>query len=366
MKGTECYNFSAGPAALPKEVMKQIQAEWLDYQHSGTSIIEKSHRGVDFSEVLKTAKDNIRELLNIPNDYEVLFAHGGASMQFAMLPMNFLPKNGIADYINTGRWAQRAVHEANLFGKVNLAASSENNQFRNVPTEQEWQVSSNAAYLHYTSNNTVYGTQFPSVPNRSGLPPLVVDMSSDIMSYPFDVKKFSLIYAGLQKNLGPSATAMVIVKKDFLAKQVRQTPGLLCYKTLVENDSMFNTPNTFAIYVLGLITEWLKQEGGLSVIQQKNEIKSSLLYRTIDESGGFYQGFAEHGSRSRMNVCFSLPSLKLTHSFVKKAETNQLLGLAGHRSVGGIRASLYNAMSVEGVEKLVRFMMAFKKENCIV
>ena len=366
MSDSVCYNFSAGPAALPKQGMQQIQEEWLEYQNSGTGIIEKCHRGSDFSKVLANAKANIKELLNIPDHYEILFVHGGASMQFAMLPMNFLPQDGVADYINTGRWSQRAIHEATLFGQVNLAASSENNQFKSIPNEETWQPSPKAAYLHYTSNNTVYGTQFHSIPTRNDLPPLVVDMSSDIMSYPFDVTKFSLIYAGLQKNLGPSATALVIVKKYFLDKQTRPTPGLLNYKTLVENDSMFNTPNTFAIYTLSLVTEWIKNNGGLEGMQKNSREKAQLLYKAIDESDGFYNGLADKAHRSKMNICFSLPTKALTNQFIFEAEEHNLRALAGHRAVGGIRASLYNAMPMHGVQKLVRYMMEFKKVNGIV
>lgn len=366
MTDTECYNFSAGPAALPKVVMEQIQDEWLDYQHSGTSIIEKSHRGTDFSKVLATAKANIKELLKVPDNYDILFVHGGASMQFAMLPMNFLSQDGVANYVNTGRWSQRAINEATLFGSVDIAASSEKNQFKSIPDENDWQINPKAAYLHYTSNNTVYGTQFNSIPKRDDLPPLVVDMSSDIMSYPFDITKFSLIYAGLQKNLGPSATALVIVKKDFLNNQVRPTPGLLNYKTIIDHDSMFNTPNTFAIYTLSLVTEWLKSNGGVEAMQQKNHEKAEHLYEMIDNSHGFYRGIADQAHRSKMNICFSLPTEALTAQFIKEAEENNLLALGGHRAIGGIRASLYNAMPMSGVKKLVRFMMAFKQVNCIV
>ncbi len=357
---TKVYNFSAGPAALPKEVMLKVQNEFVNYQNSGVSIIECSHRSPAFLEVLAKAEANIRELMEIPESYEVIFAHGGATMQFAMLPMNLLPEGGVADYIDTGRWSQRAINEAEIFGEINVAASGKLTDYGSIPAFDSWKLNPKSSFLHYTSNNTVYGTQFNEVP---AVDHLVVDMSSDILSAEIDVSKFDLIYAGLQKNLGPSAVALVIIKKELLKQNLRPMPSLMNYTTLANNNSMFNTPNTFAIYLFSLVTEWVKEQGGVKEIEKLNREKAALIYSSIDESNGFYTGLAKVDDRSIMNVCFTLPTPELTQQFIAEATTQNLLALAGHRSVGGIRASIYNAMPLSGVVKLTNFMGAFYKKS---
>ncbi len=354
------YNFSAGPAGLPKAVMLRVQSEFVNYQDSGVSIIECSHRSPAFSEILANAQANIRELMSIPDSYEVLFVHGGATMQFAMLPMNLLPEGGSADYIDSGRWSQRAITEATLFGDINVAASGKEDNYTSIPKVKDWKLNINAAFIHYTSNNTVYGTQFHEVP---ALKRLVVDMSSDILSAEIEVNKFDLIYAGLQKNLGPSAVALVIIKKELLKQNLRPMPSLMNYATLASNNSMFNTPNTFAIYLFSLVTQWVKDQGGVSAMEKVNHEKAALLYQTIDQSNGFYSGLAKVEDRSLMNVCFTLPTTELTEQFIAQATARSLVALAGHRSVGGIRASIYNAMPLEGVKKLADFMDFFQSNS---
>jgi phosphoserine aminotransferase len=356
------YNFSAGPAMLPEEVMLKAQEEFCDYKGCGSGIMEISHRGPLFMEVLDRAKGNIRELMNLSDDYEICFIQGGASMQFCMIPMNFLPADGVADYADSGTWSSKAIKEAKAFGDVNVVGSSKATNYDRIPVVRHWQPSEKAAYLHITSNNTIAGTQYHSFPPvREGVP-MIADMSSDIMSRVVDVNDFGMIYAGAQKNLGPSGVALVIIRKDLAERAPREIPTMLRYSTYIAKDSMFNTPPTFAIYMLALVTDWMKAKGGLSVIEEINNSKSEALYELLDNTD-FYRSPVEPGSRSKMNVVFRLPSEELEAKFLKEAATNGMSGLKGHRSVGGIRASIYNAMPLAGVEQLIDFMIDFEKKN---
>ncbi len=357
------FNFCAGPAALPREVMHKAQEEFRDYRGSGVGIIEMSHRSKEFTEVIEKAEGNVRFLMDIPDDYGVFFIQGGASFQFAMLAMNLLPAYGKADYADTGRWSQKAIAEAELFGPVNVVASSLNRNYSAIPPVDDWVVDPGAAYLHITSNNTVYGTQFHEFPNISGQAPLIADMSSDIMARAVDIEQFGMVYAGLQKNLGPSGMALVIMRPDLIDKSYRELPTMLRYSTYKKHGSLYNTPNSFAIYMLSLTTDWIREQGGVGILERVNDVKSEILYEEIDRSEGYYMGTAFAPDRSRMNVCFRLPSEELELKFVREAANNGLVGLAGHRSVGGIRASIYNSMPLKGVSRLVDFMRMFKEEN---
>lgn len=354
------YNFSAGPAMLPAEVMKIAQEEFCNYDNTGSGIMELSHRGPQFSKVIEQAEANIRKLMNISDDYAVCFIQGGASMQFAMIPMNLMLPGQGADYADTGTWSAKAAKEAQRFGEVNFCASSKASNYDNVPVIRHWKMSENPSYVHITSNNTVAGTQYHSFP-ETGDVPLIADMSSDIMSHVIDVNDFGLIYAGAQKNLGPSGVALVIIRKD-LAERTGDIPTMLRYSTYIDKQSMFNTPPTYAIYMLKLVSDWLLEKGGIEKIEKINDMKSESLYELIDRSD-FYRSPVDGGSRSRMNVVYRLPSEELEAQFVKEAAAQGLTGLKGHRSVGGIRASIYNAMPLAGVETLIDFMIDFENKN---
>lgn len=355
------YNFCAGPAALPEVVLQQAQAKLLDYQGKGLSVMEMSHRSADYVAIAEQAEQDLRDLMNIPSNYKVLFLQGGASQQFSMIPLNLLRGKTTADYVNTGMWSDKAIKEAKKFCQVNVVASDEANNFRAVPAFESWQVNPQAAYLHYTPNETIHGVQFDFVPESNV--PLVADYSSIILAEPIDVSKFGLIYAGAQKNIGPAGLVVVIVREDLLGDVVKGTPTMLDYKIHADNGSMYNTPSTYAWYLSGLVFKWLKAQGGLSNMAQINHRKAAKLYAAIDNSGGFYSNPVAIANRSMMNVPFVLADASLDKAFLKEAEANHLLNLAGHRSVGGMRASIYNAVPEEGVDALISFMADFAKRN---
>jgi len=353
------YNFYAGPAILPYEVMKKAQDELLDLNGSGLSILEISHRSKDFEAIINGAIEKIRRIFNVPANYHVLFLQGGASLQFGMVPMNFL-QGKTADYINTGSWAKKAIKEAKLFGNVHIAASSEDKKFTYIP--EKFDISPDPVYIHLTSNETIDGIQWQKFPDFSSIP-VVADMSSDIMSRQVDVSRFALIYAGAQKNIGPAGVTLVIIKDEFLEKGADNLTTMLSYKTHAKENSLYNTPPCFAIYIVNLVMDWIEKQGGLANIEALNEKKAAILYDLIDASNGFYRGTAEKKDRSRMNVTFRLPSEELEEKFVNEAKKEGLIGLKGHRSVGGCRASIYNAMGLEGVEALAAFMKHFQQKN---
>jgi phosphoserine aminotransferase len=353
------YNFSAGPAVLPLEVLEEAREHLLSLPGVGMSILEISHRSKPFDEIIATAEANIRALAGIPDGYHVLFLQGGASLQFSMVPMNLLPAGGSADYIVTGSWSQKAVKEARRVGGVKIAASTEADNFTRIPTQGELVLDPDAAYVHYTTNNTIFGTEFGYVPEVGGVP-LIADTSSDMFSGPLDVSKFALIYAGAQKNLAPAGMTLVIIREDMLERTPSSLPTMLQYPIHVENNSLYNTPPVFTIYVMGLVLKWLVKQGGLEAIEQINTRKADKLYAEIDRTG-FYRAHAQPGSRSRMNVTFRLPSEELEKTFAREATAAGLDGLKGHRSVGGMRASIYNAFPEEGVDALVQFMQEFER-----
>lgn len=355
------FNFAAGPAALPTSVLEQAQAELLDWHGKGMSIMEISHRSADYIEVAKQAEQDLRDLLLIPSNYKVLFLQGGASQQFAQIPLNLLAEKQQADYIDTGIWSRKAIDEAKKFANIHVAASGKAYDYFAIPTQDEWQLSKGAAYVHYTSNETIGGVQFDWHPAVADVP-LVVDASSDILSRPLDVSKYGVIYAGAQKNIGPSGLVVVIIREDLLGKARTSCPTMLNYQVAAEHDSMFNTPPTFAWYFAGLIFKWLKQQGGLEAIKKINEEKKNVLYSYID-STEFYINPINPANRSWMNVPFRLIDEKLDKIFLAKAEANGLFNLKGHRSVGGMRASIYNAVTLEAVKALVDFMKTFAKEH---
>jgi len=354
------YNFSAGPAILPEEVLVEAQSQLVDYQGSGMSLMEMSHRGKEYMAVQAEAEANLRKLLNVTDDFAVLFLTGGASGQFAMIPMNLLGADQTADYTHSGSWAGKAIKEAKLFGKVNLAADVSKTKPSRMPNSTELKWTDGAVYAHITSNETIEGTQWKEFPQTSA--PIVADMSSDILSRPFDIKPFGLVYAGAQKNMGPAGVTMVIIRKELAEKVSPKVPVIFQYKTHIENESMYNTPPCFSIYIVMLVTRWLLKNGGLAAMNAVNEKKAALLYSAIDGTG-FYQGTAEKTFRSSMNVTFRLPSEELEEKFVKEASSRGLKGLKGHRSVGGIRASIYNAFPAAGVDALVTFMKEFESKN---
>lgn len=356
------YNFNAGPSALPLSALQQAQSELLDFQGTGMSILEMSHRGKEYDAVHNRAIALLRELLAVPDDYEILFLQGGASLQFAMVPLNFLPADGKAGYVLTGVWAQKALDEAKKLGSAYVAASAQDGNYRSIPPATAIQVDAGTAYVHLTSNNTIYGTQWRKLPDI-GEVPLVADMSSDILSRPLEVNKFSLIYAGAQKNLGPSGVTVVIVKKGFLAQANPNLPTMLRYGTFAKENSLYNTPPTFGIYLMGLVLDWVKEQGGLAGIARLNGEKAALLYDAIDASGGFYRGHAEPAARSNMNITFRLPSEELEKKFLAEAKQAGFVGLAGHRLVGGCRASAYNAVPLEACAALRDLMVKFQREN---
>ena len=358
---TRIINFSAGPAVLPVEVLEQAQRDLLSLPGVGMSILEISHRSKPFDDIIEGCEADLRTLAGIPSGYRVLFLQGGASLQFSMVPMNLLPAGGSADYIVTGAWSQKAVKEAKRAGSVKIAASTEAENFARVPRQEALTLDPKAAYLHYTTNNTIFGTEFQYVPNPGSVP-LVADASSDIFSGPIDVSKYALIYAGAQKNLAPAGVTLVILRDDMLERTPSSLPTMLQYSVHTENNSMYNTPPVFAIYIMRLVLAWLLKQGGLAAIGGRNARKADKLYAAIDRTE-FYRGHAKADSRSRMNVTFRLPSEELEKKFIKDATAAGLDGLKGHRSVGGLRASIYNAFPEEGVDTLVQFMAEFERRN---
>lgn len=352
------HNFSAGPCILPQSVMKKAAEAAVNYNNTGLSILEMSHRSKEFVAVMDNAIALVKELLNVPEGYDVLFLQGGASLQFYMSPLNFLPENGKAAYINTGTWSDKAIKEAKLLGNVDEVASSKDKNFNYIPKNETYK--GDYSYLHYTSNNTIFGTQFKTTPNTKLR--LICDMSSDIMSQPIDCSKYDLIYAGAQKNLGPAGATLVIVKTDALGKTGRTIPSMLNYKLHAEKDSMYNTPPCFSIYTAMLTMEWLKELGGVSEIEKRNKAKAELLYGEIDRNS-LFEGAAAIEDRSIMNPTFILKNANLNEAFLEKASAVGISGIKGHRSVGGFRASMYNALSIESVQVLVDVMQAFEKEQ---
>lgn len=355
------HNFCAGPAALPTAVLQRAQAEMLDWQGRGLSVMEMSHRSDEYVAIAEKAEQDLRDLLSIPNDYKVLFLQGGASQQFAEIPLNLLPEDGTADYIETGIWSKKAIEEARRYGNINVAASAKGYDYFAIPGQNEWQLSKDAAYVHYASNETIGGLQFDWIP-EVGDTPLVVDMSSDILSREIDVSRFGLIYAGAQKNIGPSGLVVAIVREDLLGRARSVCPTMLNYKIAADNGSMYNTPATYSWYLSGLVFEWLKEQGGVAAMEQRNKAKKDLLYKAIDASD-FYSNPIQPGARSWMNVPFRLADEKLDKAFLAGADARGLLNLKGHRSVGGMRASIYNATGLDAVEALVAYMAEFEKEH---
>lgn len=360
----QIYNFSAGPAVLPKEVLQQARDEMLDWHGSGMSVMEMSHRGKEFMSIAEKTESDFRELVGISENYKVLFLQGGASSQFSMVPMNLLRGKTKANYINTGQWSTKAIKEASRYCTINVAASSEKTNFTCVPTQDKWHLDPEAAYIHYTSNETIGGVEFhwiPDIDSRNGIP-LVADMSSDILSRPLDITRFGLVYAGAQKNLGPAGLTLVVVREDLLGQPLTGTPTLYDYQIHAQNDSMYNTPPTYAMYITGLVFAWLKNKGGLAMMEKINITKANLLYDLLDNND-FYHCPVAKADRSRMNVPFTLKNPALNEEFLKQADNNGLIQLKGHRSVGGMRASIYNAMPIEGVTKLVAFMNEFANQH---
>ena len=355
------YNFSAGPAVLPEEVLKEAAAEMLDYKGTGMSVMEMSHRSKAFEEIINTAEADLRELMNIPDNYKVLFLQGGASLQFAMIPMNLM-KNKKADYIITGQWAKKAYQEAKKYGDVNAIASSADKTFTYIPDCSDLPVSEDADYIYICENNTIYGTKFKTLPNTKGKP-LVADVSSCFLSEPVDVTKYGMIYGGVQKNIGPAGVVIVIIREDLITEDVLEgTPTMMQYKTHADAKSLYNTPPAYGIYICGKVFQWLKKRGGLAAMKEYNEKKAKILYDFLDESKLFH-GTVVKEDRSLMNVPFVTGNEELDAKFVKEAAAAGFVNLKGHRTVGGMRASIYNAMPIEGVEKLVAFMREFEEKN---
>ena len=352
----QIYNFSAGPAVLPKQVLARAQAEMLDWHGSGMSVMEMSHRGKEFTSILEKTEADLRTLLSIPSNYKVLFLQGGAIAENAMIPLNLLAGKA-ADYVVTGSWSKRSVDDARAFGQIDIAASSEAENFKHVPAFVSWKLNKDAAYVHICTNETINGVEYDGLPETNGVP-IVADMSSHILSRPIDVSKFGVIYAGAQKNIGPAGLCIVIVREDLLDRASKQTPAVFNWKTQAANQSMINTPPTYGIYIAGLVFEWLLAQGGVAAIEQKNMAKAKLLYDYIDGSA-FYSNNIAINNRSRMNVPFFLRDESLNEAFLKGAEAAGLLQLKGHRIVGGMRASIYNAMPLEGVQALVTYMKQF-------
>ncbi|HLX24820.1 MAG TPA: 3-phosphoserine/phosphohydroxythreonine transaminase [Usitatibacter sp.] len=358
---TRIFNFGAGPATMPVEVLERAKWELVNWHDAGMSVMEMSHRGAEFVRIAAEAEADLRKLASIPANYKVLFLQGGATMQFAGVPMNLLRGGKKADYVNTGEWSRKAISEAKKFCEVNVAASSEDRNFTYVPKQSTWKRSKDAAYLHVCTNETIGGLEYPFTP-ETGETPLVADMSSHILSRPLDVRKFGLIYAGAQKNIGPAGLVVVIVREDLLGHAIPETPNVLNYKLMADADSMLNTPPTFSVYLAGLTFKWLLERGGLAAVEKANIRKSKLLYDYI-ESQDFYANPIAKEDRSRMNVPFTLRDASLDAKFLEGAEVRGLSQLKGHRSVGGMRASIYNAMPLDGVEALVEYMEEFRKKN---
>ena len=361
MQMERIYNFSAGPAMLPQSVLEQARDEMLNWQGCGMSVMEMSHRGKEFMGIAAQAEADLRELMAIPGNYKVLFLQGGASSQFAMIPMNLLRGKKNADYLNTGEWSKKAIKEAKKYCTVNVVANSEDANFSYAPTQDKWKLDADAAYVHYTPNETIGGVEIFWTPD-TGKVPLVADMSSNILSRPIDVSKYGLIYAGAQKNIGPAGLTIVIVREDLVGEVVAGTPTMFDYKTHVDNESMYNTPPTYAMYIAGLVFKLLKQEGGLAKMEERNITKAKLLYDYLD-STSFYKCPTAKDNRSRMNIPFTLKDAALDEEFLKGAKARGLAQLKGHRSVGGMRASIYNAMPIEGVKVLVEYMKEFEKSH---
>ena len=355
------YNFSAGPAVLPEEVLKEAAEEMLDYNGSGMSVMEMSHRSKVFDEIIQTAEADLRDLLKIPDNYKVLFLQGGASQQFAMIPMNLM-KNRVADYIVTGQWAKKAWQEAQKYGTANKIASSEDKTFSYIPDCSDLPISPDADYVYICENNPIYGTKYKTLPNTKGKI-LVSDVSSCFLSEPMDIEKYGIVYGGVQKNVGPAGLVIAIIREDLITEDVLPgTPTMLTYKTHADANSLYNTPNCYGIYICGKVFKWLKKQGGLEAMKERNEKKAKVLYDYLDSSK-LFKGTVEPASRSLMNVPFVTGDKELDAKFVKEAEAAGLVNLKGHRTVGGMRASIYNAMPIEGVEALVEFMKKFEKEN---
>jgi len=355
------FNFSAGPSVLPESVLQKAASEMLDYQGTGQSVMEMSHRTPEYESIIYGAEALFREIMGIPENYNVLFLQGGASMQFAMVPLNLLGEKKKADYVNTGMWSKKAIAEGTRYGKVNVVASSENTNFTSIPKLTKDMFDKDASYVHITTNNTIFGTRYREIPDTGDVP-LVADMSSNIISEYYDVKKFGVIYAGAQKNLGPSGLTVVIIRNDLVGKALDFTPTMLNYATHVEEKSMFNTPPCYSIYIAKLVFEWFRDFGGIKAMQELNEKKAAILYEYLDNSK-FYKGTVVPEFRSLMNVPFILPNESFDKEFLKQAKNAGLINLKGHRSVGGMRASIYNAMPIEGVKKLVEFMKSFEQAN---
>ena len=355
------YNFSAGPAVLPEEVLKEVADEMMDYNGTGMSVMEMSHRSAAFQEIIDTAEKDLRELMNIPDNYKVLFLQGGASQQFAMIPMNLM-KNKVADYIVTGQWAKKAWQEAQKYGKANKIATSEDKTFSYIPDCSDLPITDDMDYVYICENNTIYGTKYKKLPNTKGKT-LVADVSSCFLSEPVDVSKYGIIYGGVQKNIGPAGMVIVIIREDLITEDVLPgTPTMLRYKTYADNDSLYNTPPTYTIYMCGKVFKWLKKMGGLEVMKQRNEEKAKILYDYLDSSK-LFKGTVVPEDRSLMNVPFVTGDKEMDAKFVKEATEAGLVNLKGHRTVGGMRASIYNAMPKAGVEALVAFMKKFEEEN---
>jgi phosphoserine aminotransferase len=357
---SRCYNFCAGPAALPEAVLEQARDEMLDWHGRGLSLMEMSHRSPEVVGVAERAEATLRELLGISDDYAVLFLQGGASTQFSAVPLNLMGENGSADYVNTGQWSKKAIAEAKRYGSVNVAASSEDTNFTTIPPQDSWQLTDGAAYLHYTPNETIGGVEYFWTPQSAA--PLVVDMSSTILSRRINVADYGVIYAGAQKNIGPAGLTVVIVRRDLLGKADAKCPAMLNWQTAAENDSMYNTPPTYALYVAGLVFDWLKAGGGLESMEAINRRKAEKLYSAIDNSA-FYANPVELASRSLMNIPFTLADASLDKQFLAESEAAGLLNLKGHRSVGGMRASVYNAVGEDAVDALIAFMRDFEQRN---
>jgi phosphoserine aminotransferase len=355
------FNFSAGPAVLPEEVLAQARDEMLDWHGSGMSVMEMSHRGKEFESIIAKAEADLRSLMGIPANYKVLFLQGGASLQFSMIPLNLMGAARKADYIHTGEWAKKAIAEAKRFGAVNVAASSEDRNFSYVPPQSAWKLDPGAAYVHITTNETIGGIEYHWVPD-TGAVPLVADMSSHILSRPMEVSRYGLIYAGAQKNIGPAGLVIVIVRDDLIGHAPAGTASMLDYKVMAENGSMYNTPPTYSVYIAGLVFEWLQRQGGLTGIERHNRDKAALLYGVLDRDG-FYTSPVAKGDRSLMNIPFRLRNESLDDAFLKEAKAAGLQQLKGHRSVGGMRASIYNAMPMAGVKALVDFMGDFERRH---
>ena len=355
------FNFSPWPAVLPQPVLEQARDEMLDWQGAGMSVMEMSHRGKEFMAIAAAAEADLRELLAIPANYKVLFLQGGATAQFAMVPMNLLRGKKSADYIHTGEWAKKAIGEAKKFCSVNVAASAEDRNFSYVPRQATWKSGADAAYVHITSNETIGGIEYHWIPETKGVP-LVADMSSHILARPVDVSKYGLIYAGAQKNIGPAGLTIVIVRDDLIGQAQAGAPAMLDYKIHADNESMYNTPPTYGLYIAGLVFQWLKKNGGLAAMEKVNYVKAALIYDVLDSSS-FYSSPVAKADRSIMNIPFRLKSESLDEEFLKQAKAAGMIQLKGHRSVGGMRASIYNAMPVEGVRALVAFMRDFEKRN---